>query len=203
MTVTDLPPTAPRHPGRGPEGSGRVPIQAEQFKAIMTRWASGITIVTARSGPDLLPSSPGLVHGMTASSFTSVSLDPPLVLVCVNRRHLTHRLIESQRCFGVNILAAGMHTVSDRCAGFLGEEAHWLDDLPWHPGVTGAPLLDDALAWMDCTLWSAYAGGDHTIFVGEIQGGGARGGDPLLWCNRRYAALAAGTNLPAPPGRTP
>src|SRR5579862_2503239 len=126
----------------------------------MSRWASGVTIVTCRG--ELGP------HGMTASSFTGVSLDPPLVLVCVERSTHTHRMIEQERAFGVHVLREDMQALSSRCAGFEGEERHWLADHPTRVEVTGAPILEEALAWMDCSLWRAYEGGDHTIYVGEI-----------------------------------
>lgn len=153
-------------------------IDADTFKAILSRWASGVTVVTCRQG--------GHVHGMTASAFCSVSLEPPLVLVCVARHHLTHEYIQEQGVFGIHILGADMEEISDRCAGFRGEVGHQLDDVPLRSAGTGAPILEGALAWMDCTLWRAYDGGDHTIFVGELQAGGVGDGTPLLWFRRGY-----------------
>ena len=157
-------------------------IGSDLFKAMMSRWASGVTVVTTQGEE-------GGVHGMTASSFSSVSLNPPLVLICVNRKNRTHDQIVAQRCFGIHLLDQEMKPLSNRCAGFQGEEGHLLSDLPRHEEVTGAPILNDALAWMDCSLWAAYDGGDHTIFVGEIQAGGAQEGEPLLWFNRGYGRL--------------
>jgi flavin reductase (DIM6/NTAB) family NADH-FMN oxidoreductase RutF len=127
---------------------------------------------------------------MTASSFCSVSLEPPLVLVCVNRRTLTHALIPEQGSFAIHVLRDDLEDVSDRCAGFLGEEAHWLNDLPYRTERTGAPVLDGVLCWLDCSLWQAYDGGDHTIFVGEVQAAGKAPGAPLLWFHRGYRLLA-------------
>lgn len=158
-----------------------MPVDSRTFREIMSRWASGITVVTCRRE--------GGIHGMTASSFTSVSLDPPLLLVCVDRHTRTHEYLRQQGAFGVHILGSDMQDVSDRCAGFLGEEGHWLQDVECHTEVTGAPILDHALAWMDCKLWQAYDGGDHTIYVGEIQAGGASEGEPLLWFERGYRHL--------------
>ncbi|HEU4754658.1 MAG TPA: flavin reductase family protein, partial [Armatimonadota bacterium] len=152
------------------------------FKSILSRWASGVTVVTCRREPEG-------IHGMTASAFTSVSLEPPLVLICVDRRHKTHRYIQRQGAFGIHVLGAGMDDISDRCAGFFGEQGHWLEGEPWRAGVTGAPLLERNLAWMECSLWQAYDGGDHTIFVGKVEAGGAADGRPLLWFERGYRAL--------------
>ena len=155
-----------------------VPIDAATFKAILSRWASGVTVVTCRHD--------GSVHGMTASAFCSVSLEPPLVLVCVARHNRTHEYIGAQGTFGIHILGADMEEISDRCAGFRGPDGHCLNDVPIRSAATGAPILADALAWMDCSLWRAYDGGDHTIFVGEIQAGGVGDGSPLLWFRRGY-----------------
>lgn len=157
-------------------------VDADTFRAIMSRWASGVTVVTCRHH--------GQVHGMTASAFCSVSLDPPLILICVDHRHRTHDYLKEQGAFGVHILHTGMAEVSDRCAGFRGEEGHWLVDVPTRAELTGAPILQQALAWMDCSLWQAYEGGDHTIYVGEIRAGGAAEGEPLLWFNRGYRRLS-------------
>jgi flavin reductase (DIM6/NTAB) family NADH-FMN oxidoreductase RutF len=126
---------------------------------------------------------------MTASAFTSVSLEPPLILVCVDRRTRTHGYLPEQGAFGVHILGVGMEEVSDRCAGFRGEAGHWLDDLPHRVERTGAPILDGTLAWMDCSVWRSYDGGDHTIFVGQVEAAGATDGQPLLWFERGYQVL--------------
>ena len=160
-----------------------MPVNPDTFKEVMSRWASGVTIVTARADD-------GRVHGMTANSFTSVSLNPPLVLICVDHKHLTHALIHSRKAYAINVLPAEAAELSNRCAGFRGIEGHWLDDIETRAETTGAPILAEALAWVDCTLWQAYEGGDHTIFVGEIQAGGTAGGEPLLWFSRGYRRLA-------------
>jgi flavin reductase (DIM6/NTAB) family NADH-FMN oxidoreductase RutF len=156
-------------------------IQADTFKAIMSRWASGVSVVTCRRDDG--------IHGMTASSFTSVSLSPPLILICVDRRNRTHQYIQEQRAFGVHLLARDAEETSNRCAGFRGEEGNWLLDVAHRTEVTGAPILDECLAWMDCSLWAAYDGGDHSIFVGQIEAGGVSDGEPLLWYSRGYAGL--------------
>ena len=148
----------------------------------MSHWASGVTVVTCAGERG--------THGMTASSFTSLSLEPTLVLVCVKQTALTHELIAENGAFGIHILAEGMDELSNRCAGFLGKDAHWLDDVPQRAEVTGAPILDGTLAWLDCRLWETYPGGDHTIFVGEVLAAGAGDGAPLLWHHRGYRQLA-------------
>ncbi len=156
-------------------------IPPDLFKTVLSRWASGVTVVTCRRD--------GGIHGMTASSFSSVSMNPPLVLICVDRRNRTHGFIQEQRCFGIHILERKQEEVSNQCAGFRGEEGNQLLDATHRAEATGAPILDGALAWMDCRLWQEYDGGDHTIFVGEIVAAGAGEGDPLLWYARGYGGI--------------
>jgi flavin reductase (DIM6/NTAB) family NADH-FMN oxidoreductase RutF len=158
-----------------------VPIDGESFRTLMRRWASGVTVVACRHGAS--------VHGMTASAFSSLSLDPPLCLVCVGRHHRTHQYLLDQDSFSIHFLDETMEELSERCAGTMGEEGHCLDDLPHQLGETGAPILDGVLGWMECRLWKTHEGGDHTIFVGRIEAAGARDGLPLLWFNRGYHRL--------------
>ena len=112
------------------------------------------------------------------------------MLICVHRENFTHSYLQEAQSFGVQLLASGMEELSNRCAGLQGEDGHWLNDVPHRTEVTGAPILEGMLAWLDCSLWRTYDGGDHTIFVGEIQAGGAQDGWPLLWFNRGYRQLA-------------
>ena|ERR1051326_4932939 len=157
-------------------------ITRDEFKQTFSRWASGITIVTTRRE--------GGIHGMTASSFSSLSLYPPLIMIAVDKRTRTHSRIEEQRAFGVMILRLGQEEISNRGAGFRGEEGNYLIDVPHHEEVTGAPILDECSAWMDCSLYASHDGGDHTIYVGKIEATGCHEGEPLLWFGRGYRGLA-------------
>lgn len=132
-------------------------IDSAQFRRVLGHFASGITVVTVAHG--------GNYHGSTVASFSSLSLDPPLVLICLNRRATTHGLIKQAGHFAVNILgeegeALSRHFASRDPAKFAGV-AH-------HTGRTGAPLLDAAIATLECRLVDQYPGGDHSIFVGEV-----------------------------------
>lgn len=124
-------------------------------------FATGITVVTVGGA------SP---HGMTANSFSSVSLDPPLVLVCVDRDAVMHHTLQSGGLFGVSVLAAHQEPVARHFADRwrpLGMAQ--FDAVDWVPGQrTGAPLIKGALAHFECALWRSYDGGDHTIFVGSL-----------------------------------
>jgi len=129
---------------------------------------------------------------MTASSFCSLSLDPPLVLVSIDRRARTHRYIAAQQAFGVHILADDQQEFSDRCAGRGGAHPERLDGITYRRAVTGAPILDHCRTWLDCSLWATYDGGDHTIYVGKVEAAGTEGERPLLWFKHHYRSLTDG-----------
>jgi flavin reductase (DIM6/NTAB) family NADH-FMN oxidoreductase RutF len=156
-------------------------ITRDEYKQTMSRWASGITVITTRRD--------GGIHGMTASSFCSLSLEPPLIMIAVDLRNRTNKQIEQQRSFGVMILSSEQEEISNRAAGFQGEEGNYLIDVPYHEEITGAPILDGSLAWMDCSLYAGYDGGDHTIYVGKVEAAGVSDGEPLLWYSRGYRQL--------------
>ena len=124
-------------------------------------FATGVTVVTVGGANP---------HGMTANSFTSVSLDPPLLLVCVDREAVMHDNMMATRTFGVSVLAADQEEVARHFANrwrTLGTAQ--FDAVDWAPGrFTGAPLMKGALASFECDLWQSYDGGDHTIFVGSL-----------------------------------
>jgi flavin reductase (DIM6/NTAB) family NADH-FMN oxidoreductase RutF len=156
-------------------------ISADEFKTLMRHWATGITVITTQ-GPD----GP---HGMTANSFTGVSLDPPLVLISVDRRARTHDQIQASGMFGVHILHTGQEELAKRCAGVYGEAGNQLADLAPQSGPLGTPLLDDCMVALECRLHAAYDGGDHTLFVGEVQAIRVCEGAPLLYFDRQYHSL--------------
>jgi flavin reductase (DIM6/NTAB) family NADH-FMN oxidoreductase RutF len=124
-------------------------------------YATGVTVVTVGG---VRP------HGMTANSFTSVSLDPPLVLFCAGRSTVMHDILIASGVFGVSVLAADQEVIARHFADRwrrLGQAQ--FDAVPWRPGrLTGAPLIIGALAHFECRLWRSYDGGDHTIFVGNL-----------------------------------
>ncbi|MEO8499641.1 MAG: flavin reductase family protein [Vicinamibacteria bacterium] len=130
------------------------------FLEAMSRFASGVTVVTAHHGGERV--------GLTASSFVSVSKDPPLVLVCVANTLLAREAIEKSGAFAVNILGVHQLEAGLRFAGLKPEPSDRFEGLSWDTGVTGSPLLEGSLASLDCRLHAAHEGGDHTIFVGEV-----------------------------------
>jgi flavin reductase (DIM6/NTAB) family NADH-FMN oxidoreductase RutF len=140
-----------------------MPTDAQSFKAALGRFASGVTVVTVRGADG--------DHGMTASAFTSLSLDPPLVLVCVKKGNFTHGLLAEADGFAINILAEDQVSVSNRFAGwgFPPEQDKWEDLSITRASASGAALIGGCLGNLDCTKWSSMDGGDHTIFVGQVE----------------------------------
>lgn len=136
----------------------------------MGQFATGVTVLTAGSGSNC--------HGMTANAFSSVSLEPPLVLCCVARAARMHGVIMSAQSFAVSILGAGQQELAKHFANWQRPSGQaQFEAVAWHPGErTGAPVLPGALAWLECELVKTYDGGDHTIFLGEVLSA-HRGGD--------------------------
>jgi flavin reductase (DIM6/NTAB) family NADH-FMN oxidoreductase RutF len=152
-------------------------MDSAEFKRVLGHWASGVAIVTTMT-PD------GRACGLTASSFASLSIDPFLVLVCVEKNADTHDCIRASGSFAVNILGHEDERIARRFAAW--EVDRKFDGLAHHPEVSGSPVLDVALGWVDCRLHAEYEGGDHTIFVGEVLAGNATEGSPLLYYRGGY-----------------
>lgn len=156
-----------------------VSIDEAQFRRVLGHFASGVTVVTACHA--------GVCHGITVSAFCSLSLDPPLVLICIDRRSGSHQLLELAQVFAVNILADDGEYVSRH---FASRDANKFATIAHHFGETGAPLLDQALATLECRLVNQYPGGDHTIFVAEVLAADTRdNAGPLLYYRGGYHEL--------------
>lgn len=152
-------------------------VTPEEFKSALRCWASGVTILTSRAGEQ--------IHGMTVSAFSSVSANPPLVLVCANQASTTHDVIHAGQVFCVNILSHGQEALSTRFA--MGDAATRFDGVTWTEGSSGAPLLDGALAQIECRVRSAHHEGSHTIYIGEVVAAHANEvGAPLLYFDGSY-----------------
>jgi flavin reductase (DIM6/NTAB) family NADH-FMN oxidoreductase RutF len=152
----------------------------QELRRIFGAFATGVTVVTVGGAEP---------HGMTANSFTTVSLDPPLVLVCVDRRAIMHTALEAAGCFGISVLAADQEQVARHFANrWRGLGRAQFDAVDWVPGrVTGAPLIQGAPARFECELWRAYDGGDHTIFTGLLLTAERHTDDePVLFLRGRF-----------------
>jgi len=155
----------------------------EEFRRAMGRFATGVTVITTRLGEDL--------HGMTANAVTSLSLNPTLVLVCVDKTADTHDILSKAGVFAVNILNKDQAAISDRFAKKEFDGAHGLDKLPHTFAATGAPIIDGALAYLDCRTVTEHHGGDHTIFIGEVvEAKELTEGEPLLFYRGKYGELS-------------
>jgi flavin reductase (DIM6/NTAB) family NADH-FMN oxidoreductase RutF len=148
-------------------------------RRIMGHFATGVTVVTATVN--------GEINGMTANAVASLSLHPPLILVAVDKSASMHAALSASRSFAVNILAADQEHLSRR---FAMRGVKEVQDLTWIEAVSGAPILADSLAWLDCRLADILPGGDHDIFLGEILAGDAHDGSPLLYFGGKYRRLA-------------
>ena len=151
-------------------------------RRIAGRFATGVAVVTMRTDLGF--------HGVTVNTFTWVSYQPPLVLVCLDRLLISHDLMTDSRTFGISILSSQQEFLAERFAGSAPMVNLRFDGVPYHTAATGAPLLGGALGWLDCQLWATYDGGDHSIFVGIVVAAGfGVEGRPLLYYVGRYAEL--------------
>lgn len=158
-----------------------MPVDPEEFKSALAKFPSGITIVTVAGE--------GALHGMTASAFASVSLEPPLILVCLDKSSRTRELVLEVGAFAVNVLAAHQEEAA-RAFARAGRKP--FEELPHGFGSTGAPLLEGALAWIECRVERALEAGDHDVVVGDVIACAGRGGDPLVYFDKSYRSLDSG-----------
>jgi flavin reductase (DIM6/NTAB) family NADH-FMN oxidoreductase RutF len=164
---------------------------AEQLRAAMRAWTSGVTIVTATHA--------GQQHGMTVSSFTSVSLDPPLIIISLQTASRTHDVVVKAGAFGVTILAASQQDLSERFASHSWTMTERLDGLETETLVTGAPFIKGGLAYLDCRVTHSIPVGSNTLFLAEVVAVRPDDHDaPLVYHDRGYHRLdedSAGDDL--------
>ena len=160
-----------------------MPIDAARFRQIIGHFATGVTVITTAND--------GWLHGMTANAVTSVSLDPLLLLVCVDHTaHAYHEVAKAGR-FGVNILAQDQEELSRTFATSAAPEQGQLRGAPHRFGPNGTPVLEGCLAYVECDVIDRCEGGDHTVFIGAVLDGEVRHeGPPLLFFRGGYRQLA-------------
>jgi flavin reductase (DIM6/NTAB) family NADH-FMN oxidoreductase RutF len=154
-------------------------IDRDLFRAVLGRFASGITVITARDAQ-------GTPHGMTVSAFSSLSLDPPLVLVCVGNDATMAPVMAAADSFAVNVLSDVQEALSRRFAGKVDDR---FAGVGYREGELGDPVLDDVLASLQCRVVARHPAGDHVIVVGRVEHGAARDAKPLLYYRGGYAQL--------------
>ena len=160
----------------GPEADAAAQISVEDFKRAAGSFTTGVTVVTTRD-PD------GELRGFTANSFTSVSLDPPLVLVCLHRRAPSLGAFQPGCGFAVNVLADDQEWMSQR---FGRRSDNKFEGVPHQMGAAGAPVINGCIAHIECTLETSYDGGDHVILLGRVRNVATNDGSPLIFHRSRY-----------------
>ncbi|MEO7520407.1 MAG: flavin reductase family protein [Gemmatimonas sp.] len=156
-----------------------MPIDGDLFRAVLSRFATGVTIITTRDGA-------GQDHGMTVSAFSSLSLEPPLILVAIGHDATMAPVMATATSFGVNILTAQQKALARRFSDKLDDR---FAGLGITRGMFGDALLDDALGTLDCRVVARHASGDHDIVVGEVEAAANSEGRPLLYFRGGYAGL--------------
>ena len=156
-----------------------MPFDSREQRKIMGQFATGVTVVGMQVGDE--------IWGMTANAVTSLSLQPPLILVAVQKESQTHQYLNQAQCFAVSILSEEQEALSSR---FAFEGPKDFTGLNTTTDETGAPILEGSLGYVDCKLREVLPGGDHDIFIGEIVAGELGEGRPLLYFAGKYARLA-------------
>ncbi len=166
-------------------------VDPQLFKDALAQWASGVSVATSLIHNDDAPSPAW--KGTTVSSFISVSLNPPLVLISLGKHIYTHQVVADSGVYAVSILAANQGGVAQLFAGMRPEIEDRFAQNAWTTAETGCPILQSALAWVDTRVLHAYDGGDHTLFVGEVVAAGRSSAqaEPLLYHNRRWGHFSA------------
>jgi flavin reductase (DIM6/NTAB) family NADH-FMN oxidoreductase RutF len=155
-------------------------IGADDFRRVLGHFATGVTILTTCDND-------ARATGLTASAFSSVSLDPPLVLICVDHKSQSYPALRERGCFAVNILSVEQQAISRRCASSRLDK---FDEVPHTISDLGLPLIEGAIAHLECTTVSTHVEGDHTIFVGRVERAQVGTGEPLLYFRGQYQQLA-------------
>ena len=159
--------------------SKKIGIGQDEFRAALGRFPSGVTVVTTRDAA-------GRFHGITVSAFSSVSLEPPLILVCIEKTTGSHYAFQESEFFVVNVLAEEQENLSNRFASQIPDKFETVD---YRLGIGEIPVLKDALVTLECRLAYAHEGGDHTIFVGLVEKSEVKDENPLVYWHGNYRKL--------------
>ena len=151
----------------------------QELRRVMGHFATGVTVITTKDAD-------GNPNGLTANAFMSLSLNPPLVLISVDKGATCYACFELQNGFTVNFLSEDQEEISRR---FATKGAAKFAGLKWHPGSNGAAIIDGAMGHIECKISQCHDGGDHTIVVGEIVNVSANGDRPLLFFKGKYQRL--------------
>ena len=154
-------------------------MDSREIRDIMAHFATGVTVVTTRDGA-------GSPFGLTVNAFTSLSLNPPLVVVCIDKAAQCYSCFEESKVFAVNVLSEDQEELSRR---FATKGIEKFGEIKWHRGENNVPLLDGSIGTIECKIVNSYEGGDHTIYLGEIVSAKATEDRPLLFFKGKYHRL--------------
>ena len=154
-------------------------LDAREIRNVMGHFATGVTVITTKDKA-------GKPFGLTVNSFTSLSLNPPLVVVCIDTTVDCYSCFDESKVFAVNVLSENQEELSRR---FATKGIEKFEGIKWHMGESGSPLLDGVIGSVECKVVHSYEGGDHTIFLGEILTATAKGDRPLLFFKGKYTRL--------------
>jgi flavin reductase (DIM6/NTAB) family NADH-FMN oxidoreductase RutF len=155
-------------------------ITKEEFRHALGKFASGVTVVTTKAAD-------GHLHGLTVSAFCSVSLNPPLILVCIQKNTGSYHAFEESKAFVVNVLSESQMNVSNHFASPIEDK---FSGIEYENGIENIPVLKNCLVNLECRLANSYDGGDHTIFVGEIEKAHVGDGNPLAYFHGDYRQVS-------------
>lgn len=156
-----------------------MPVNPEEFRAALSKFASGVTVVTTKDVEDK-------PYGITVSAFCSVSLEPPLILVCIEKTTGSHDALEESGVFVVNVLSENQMDYSNQFASQIEDKFNGIE---LDEGIEGVPVLKDTLATLECKLTETCEGGDHTIFIGQIEKATIKQGKPLIYFHGNYRSV--------------
>lgn len=156
-----------------------MPVESQDLRRVMGHFATGVTIITTRDCD-------GAPVGLTANAVSSVSLDPPLVLFCLDKKADCYESFASNDAFAINILSAEQADLSTR---FATKGTHKFEDVKYSESEQGCPLLDRATGYLDCRVVERHEAGDHTIYIARVESADVAGHEPLLFFRGRYWRL--------------
>lgn len=155
-------------------------ISNDEFRAALSRFPSGVTVVTTKDAD-------GVFHGITVSAFCSLSLEPPLVLICIEKSAGSHDALVEAKAFVVNILSSTQIALSEQFASLLPDKFLGVSH---NSGMNGMPILDGIVASLECSLKQVSDGGDHTIFIGLVENVSINDGFPLVYSQSSYWSIS-------------
>jgi len=152
--------------------------KSASLREVMSSYPTGVTVVTGCDAD-------GVPYGLTVNSFTSLSLEPPLVLVCIGRGSSCHDRLVSASNFAINVLAAEQSGIAARFSSSPPEGR--FDDVRWSPSALGSPVLEEGVGWLDCSVHEVMSGGDHSVLLGKVEGAATSDRSALMFYRGRFS----------------